>query len=139
MAEEKAKSLKTKKVLLYSAEQTPPPAPLFFSSLQHMLLALSLGMAVPVSVARVAGLDLAHSASLLAAAFFTMGVATLFQTYPGKFLGCGYQSMSVSDSAALAACLLAAEIGGVSLVLGMIVFSGVLKLLMSGFTFRMRK
>ena len=139
MAEEKAKSLKTKKVLLYSAEQTPPPAPLFFSSLQHMLLALSLGMAVPVSVARVAGLDLAHSASLLAAAFFTMGVATLFQTYSGKFLGCGYQSMSVSDSAALAACLLAAEIGGVSLVLGMIVFSGVLKLLMSGFTFRMRK
>lgn len=139
MAEEKAKSLKTKKVLLYSAEQTPPPAPLFFSSLQHMLLALSLGMAVPVSVARVAGLDLAHSASLLAAAFFTMGVAALFQTYPGKFLGCGYQSMSVSDSAALAACLLAAEIGGVSLVLGMIVFSGVLKLLMSGFTFRMRK
>ncbi len=139
MAEENAKSLKTKKVLLYSAEQTPPPAPLFFSSLQHMLLALSLGMAVPVSVARVAGLDLAHSASLLAAAFFTMGVATLFQTYPGKFLGCGYQSMSVSDSAALAACLLAAEIGGVSLVLGMIVFSGVLKLLMSGFTFRMRK
>ena len=139
MAEEKAKSLKTKKVLLYSAEQTPPPAPLFFSSLQHMLLALSLGMAVPVSVARVAGLDLAHSASLLAAAFFTMGVATLFQTYPSKFLGCGYQSMSVSDSAALAACLLAAEIGGVSLVLGMIVFSGVLKLLMSGFTFRMRK
>ncbi len=139
MAEENAKSLKTKKMLLYSAEQTPPPAPLFFSSLQHMLLALSLGMAVPVSVARVAGLDLAHSASLLAAAFFTMGVATLFQTYPGKFLGCGYQSMSVSDSAALAACLLAAEIGGVSLVLGMIVFSGVLKLLMSGFTFRMRK
>lgn len=139
MAEENAKSLKTKKVLLYSAEQTPPPAPLFFSSLQHMLLALSLGMAVPVSVARVDGLDLAHSASLLAAAFFTMGVATLFQTYPGKFLGCGYQSMSVSDSAALAACLLAAEIGGVSLVLGMIVFSGVLKLLMSGFTFRMRK
>ncbi len=139
MAEENAKSLKTKKVLLYSAEQTPPPAPLFFSSLQHMLLALSLGMAVPVSVARVAGLDLAHSASLLAAAFFTMGVATLFQTYPGKFLGCGYQSMSVSDSAALAACLLAAEIGGVSLVLGMIIFSGVLKLLMSGFTFRMRK
>ena len=139
MAEEKAKSLKTKKVLLYSAEQTPPPAPLFFSSLQHMLLALSLGMAVPVSVARVAGLDLAHSASLLAAAFVTMGVATLFQTYPGKLLGCGYQSMSVSDSAALAACLLAAEIGGVSLVLGMIVFSGILKLLMSGFTFRMRK
>ena len=139
MAEEKAKSLKTKKVLLYSAEQTPPPAPLFFSSLQHMLWALALGRAVPVSVARVAGLDLAHSASLLAAAFFTMGVATLFQTYPGKFLGCGYQSMSVSDSAALAACLLAAEIGGVSLVLGMIVFSGVLKLLMSGFTFRMRK
>ena len=139
MSEEKVKSLKSKKVLLYSAEQTPPPVPLFFSSLQHMLLGLSLGMAVPVSVARVAGLDLAQSASLLAAAFFTMGIATLFQTYPGKFLGCGYQSIAVSDSAALAACIMAAEIGGVPLVLGMIIFSGLLKLIMSGFTFRMRK
>ena len=46
------------KSVLYSSGQIPPAMPLFFSSLQHMLLVLSLGMAMPVSIARVVCLDL---------------------------------------------------------------------------------
>ena len=46
-----------KKRVLYSAAQTPPPAPLILSSLQHMLLVLSLGMAMPISIARAAVAD----------------------------------------------------------------------------------
>ena len=68
------KTLNAKKTVLYAAHQVPPAMPLFFSSLQHMLLILSLGMAMPVSIARTAGLDLSLSGSLLAAALFTMGL-----------------------------------------------------------------
>lgn len=128
-----------KKGIIYSANQTPPATPLFFSSLQHTLLVVSLGMALPISVARSAGLDLSLSASLLAASLFAMGVTSILQTFPGKFLGTGYQSISVSDSAALAACIMAAEIGGVPLVLGMTIFSGVLKAIIGSFTFNFRK
>lgn len=124
---------------LYSAEQTPPPAPLLFSSLQHMLLVLSLGMAMPISIARAAGLDLSLSSSLLAAALFSMGFTSILQTIPGRFLGSGYQSLSVGDSAALSACIMAAELGGVPLLLGMTVFSGILRFGLGSFTFRLRK
>ena len=124
---ENVKKLNAEKTVLYSSAQTPPAAPLFFSALQHMLLILSLGMAMPVSIARAAGLDVNLSSSLLAAALFTMGLTGILQTLPSRFVGSGFQSLSVADSAALSACILAAEIGGVPLVLGMTIFSGVLR------------
>ena len=127
------------KTVLYSSGQVPPAMPLFFSSLQHMLLVLSLGMAMPVSIARVVGLDLKLSASLLAAALFCMGFTCILQTIPNRILGSGYQSISVADSAALSACILAAEIGGIPLVLGMTIFSGVLRFILGSFTFKLRR
>lgn len=128
-----------KKKILYSSSQTPPKGPLFFSSLQHMLLIVSLGMALPISVGRTVGLDLTLSTSLLSAALFSMGITGILQTIPSKYVGSGFQSLSVSDSAALAACIMAAQIGGIPLVLGMTILSGILKGILGSFTFRMRK
>ena len=139
MAETKPQKINAKKTVLYSSNQIPPAAPLFFSSLQHMLLILSLGMAMPVSIARAAGLDLQLSGSLLAASLFCMGFSSILQTVRGRFIGSGYQSLSVADSAALSACILAAEIGGVPLVLGMTIFSGVLRFALGSFTFKLRR
>jgi NCS2 family nucleobase:cation symporter-2 len=96
-------------------------------------------MAMPISIARAAGLDLSLSASLLAAALFCMGFTSILQTIPGRFIGCGYQSISACDSAALSACIMAAELGGIPLMLGMTIFSGVLRFILGSFTFRMRK
>ena len=134
-----AKTVSGKKTLLYTADQMPPAGPLIFSSLQHMLLALSMGLALPISVARAAGLDIAHSSALLAASLFAMGFATILQTVPGKFIGSGNQSISTCDSAAISASLLAAEIGGIPLVLGMTVFGCVVRFLLGSFSFRLRK
>lgn len=140
MAEKSSpKKLNGKKTVLYSSGQIPPAGPLFFSSLQHMLLILSLGMAMPVSIARAAGLDLQLSSSLLAAALFCMGFSCILQTVKSRIIGSGYQSMSVADSAALSACILAAEIGGVPLVLGMTIYSGLLRFVMGSFTFKIRR
>ena len=83
---EKTKELNTRKTVLYSSNQRPPAAIWFFSSLQHMLLILSLGMAMPVSIARVAGLDLKLSSSLLSAALFCMGVSCILQTIRTRFV-----------------------------------------------------
>ena len=99
-----------KKTILYSAAQTPPKGPLFFSSLQHMLLVVSLGMALPIAIGRTVGLDLTLSTSLLSAALFSMGITGILQTLPNKYIGSGFQSLSASDSAALAACVMAAQI-----------------------------
>ena len=139
MAETNPKKLNTKKTVLYSSGQIPPAGPLFFSSLQHMLLILSLGMAMPVSIARTAGLDMQLSGSLLAASLFCMGFSCILQTLKNRFIGSGFQSMSVADSAALSACILAAELGGVPLVLGMTIFSGLLRFVLGSFTFKLRR
>ncbi len=128
-----------RKKILYSADQTPPKGVLILSSLQQMLVLISIGMAVPVSVARIAGLDLLHSSSFLAASLLCMGVASIVQTFPGKFLGSGYQSFSACDSAAISACVLAAELGGIPLVLGMTVYSCILRFVLGSFAFRLRK
>lgn len=133
------KQLQAHRTLLYASGQTPPPAPLFFSSLQHMLLVLSLGMAMPISVARAAGLDLALSASLLAASLFCMGISSILQTMGSRYLGSGYQSLSVSNSAALSASILAAQVGGIPLLLGMTIFSGLVRFVLSFFIFPFRK
>ncbi|MBQ0084094.1 MAG: purine/pyrimidine permease [Clostridiales bacterium] len=135
---ETEKTVQGKKVL-YSANQTPPKSVLIFSSLQQMLLLISIGMALPVSVARAADLDVAHSGSLLAAALLTMGVASILQTINGKFIGSGYQAFSACDSAAISACLLAAQAGGIPLVIGMTVFSSVAKFCLGSFAFKLRK
>ena len=136
---ETSKKLGSRKAPLYTSSQVHAAAPLFFSSLQHMLLILSLGMAMPVSIARTAGLDLNLSGSLLSAALFCMGFSCILQTLKTRFIGSGYQSMSVADSAALSACILAAEIGGIPLVLGMTIFSGVLRFILGSFTFKLRR
>jgi len=139
MAEATPQKLNTKKTVLYSSGQVPPAGPLFFSSLQHMLLILSLGMAMPVSIARTAGLDMQLSGSLLAASLFCMGFSCILQTLKNRFIGSGFQSMSVADSAALSACILAAELGGVPLVLGMTIFSGLLRFVLGSFTYKLRR
>lgn len=57
---------------IFEAAGQTLPAALILSSMQHMLLVLSLGMAMPVSNARAAGLDLSLSSSLLAAVLMLM-------------------------------------------------------------------
>ena len=134
-----AKPATSKKGTFYGPAETPPPLLLIFSSLQHMLLVLSLGLALPVTIARTAGLTVGESGIFLSISLFTIGVTGILQTIPGKRLGTGYMDMSVSDSAALSACTMAAQLGGMPLVYGMTVISGLLKGVLGSFTYRMRK
>lgn len=79
------------KGILYSAEQTPPPKLLIFSAIQHALLLISLGIALPVTVSRAIGLDAVGSAAFLSSTLFCLGIAAFLQSMNGRFLGGGYQ------------------------------------------------
>ena len=43
-----------KRSILYNAGQTPPTSVLIVSALQHMIIILSMGMAVPITLASAA-------------------------------------------------------------------------------------
>lgn len=144
MQDEKAETneelrVNKKKGLLYAADDRPPRGMTCLLSLQHMLLVISVGISVPVTLARAAGLDIQHSAAFLAASIFAMGVCTVLSTVPGRYIGSGRQCMSACESAALACSVLAVEKGGIPLVLGMVAFSGVVRFVLSHFAFRLRK
>lgn len=123
----------------YKADQTPPVSVLIFSAIQNMLLVISLGMSVSVVLSKTCGLDLEYSSSLLSACLFGMGIQGILQTIKGKYIGSGFLSMSTVETATIAVCVMSAEIGGIPLVLGMTIFSGLLKFVLGSFTFKLRK
>ena len=128
-----------KKTLLYNSEQTPPFKILFTSALQHMIIILSMGMAVPVTIANAAGLDLRLSGTLLASALFIIGLTTILQSSKFRLWGSGYMGFAAVNSASLSACILAVNAGGIPLVLGMTIFSGILGLILSLFVYKLRR
>lgn len=138
MAKSTVKQL-NKKTLLYNSEQTPPFKILFTSALQHMIIILSMGMAVPVTIANAAGLDLRLSGTLLASALFIIGLTTILQSSRFRLCGSGYMGFAAVNSASLSACILAVNAGGIPLVLGMTIFSGVLGLILSLFVYKLRR
>ncbi|MFA6930570.1 MAG: solute carrier family 23 protein [Lentisphaeria bacterium] len=128
-----------KKEVFYGPADTPPPVLLIFSSIQHMLLVLSLGLALPVTISRSAGLTPGEAGVFLSLALLSIGITSILQTLPSKYLGSARMDMSVSDSAALSACNYAAQLGGMPLVYGMTILSGLFKGVLGSFTYRMRK
>ncbi len=123
----------------YGSGDRPPPMLMIFSSIQHMLLVLSLGLALPVTIARTAGLTPGESGIFLSLALLSIGITGILQTLPSRYLGNGRMDLSVSDSAALSACALAAQLGGMPLVYGMTALSGLFKGILGSFTYFFRK
>ena len=129
----------SKKAVFYGPADRPPLMLTIFSSLQHMLLVLSLGLALPVTVARAVGLTPQESGLLLSISLLSLGITGILQTLPNRFLGNGRIDLSGSDSGALSACTFAATLGGMPLVFGMTLFSGIFKGILGSFTYRFRK
>ena len=109
----------------YGPAERPPLMLTIFSSIQHMLLVLSLGLALPVTVARAANLTPTESGVLLSISLLSIGITGILQTLPSRFFGNGRMDLSGSDSAALSACAFAAQLGGMPLVFGMTLISGI--------------
>lgn len=129
MAKSAVKQL-NKRTLLYNSGQTPPFKILFASALQHMIILLSMGMAVPVTIAKAAGLDLRLSGTLLALALFITGLTTILQSARFRLWESGYMGFAAVNSASISAGILAVNAGGIPLVLGMTIFSGVLGMIL---------
>lgn len=102
----------SKKKTFYGPAERPPVMLTVFSSIQHMLLVLSLGLALPVTVARAAGLNPQEAGVLLSISLLSIGITGILQTLPSRFFGNGRMDLSGSDSAALSACAFAAQLGG---------------------------
>jgi xanthine permease XanP len=116
--------------ILYGVEDTPPPGVLIFSGLQHVVQ-MAIRLLFPLLVAREAGLPPGRVLDVLGVSMLVMAVATLLQMIPRGLVGCGYLCPPSFTSAYIAPSLVAARSGGLSLVVGMTLFGGVIETALS--------
>lgn len=116
--------------LAYGVGETPPPAVLWLTALQHIAV-LGMLMVFPVLVAREAGAPPAVAAQILSAGVLALGVGTALQALTRGPVGSGYLAPTGFQAVYLGPSMVAAQAGGLPLVFGMTVFAGVVEAALS--------
>jgi NCS2 family nucleobase:cation symporter-2 len=113
--------------MVYKVNDMPPPAPLLVLSLQHMLFMFAAS-AFPAMLVREIGGDLEMAASLVSLTMIMSGIGSIMQASHIKYIGSGYLCPNVCGPSYLTASLHAAWIGGIPLMRGMVLFSGLIEM-----------
>lgn len=114
----------------YWLDEVPPPGVVFLSALQHVGLICSL-IAIPLAVAREAGLAPDQTVNLVAVSMLVLGITTILQTLQRGPVGSGLLAPSSFSGAYLAPSLIAAKVGGLPLVFGMTILGGLFEAALS--------
>jgi len=123
--------------LVYGLDDTPPPTALVLLGLQHVSIAC-VSLLIPLMVAKAAGLPAEALPSLISFSMIAIAVTTFLQAYRFKGLGAGYLIPGYCTSNYLSASIAAAQVGGMPLVYGMTLVSGVFELAVSRLLIRLR-
>ncbi len=112
--------------LLYSADQTPPPAILALSAIQHVAV-MAVTLVFPIIIAREAGLTAVQRTDLVSLSMLAIGVATILLCLRSRFIGSGYLVPAGFTGIFLGPSLFALQLGGLGLLMGMTVVAGVIQ------------
>jgi NCS2 family nucleobase:cation symporter-2 len=124
--------------IAYGVDDHPPAYILWVSALQHVFIATTVGLFMPLLV-----LDAAHASHgtiqhVLSLCMLALGVGTILSSLDLRNFGSGYL-MPVSFSGVyFSVSILAANQGGLALVAGMTIFAGLVQLLLSTAVSRLR-
>jgi NCS2 family nucleobase:cation symporter-2 len=102
------------------------------SGLQHVGL-ISIFLLYPLLVSREGGLSVEQTSDYLSLTMLVLGIGAILQSLPRGLVGGRYLCPPVCTAAYLVPSLLAVKIGGMSLVLGMTVFGGLVEVALSRF------
>ncbi len=117
---------------VYNVEDHVPPMVLVLSVLQHFFV-LAVYMTYPVIITKmIAGGGGDMTSFLISATLIGSGIATILEAW--KYTGCGYIFPMVPNSSYLPASMLAATAGGLPLLYGMMIFTGILEMIVSRLT-----
>lgn len=124
--------------LQFARDESPPLPVLVLSGLQHNAVLVGVGVVLPLLVLGRGDLDEATTRTCLGLALIALGLSTILQIQRGPLLGSGYLAPSTFAAAYLPACISAMEKGGPGLVMGMLVFGGVVQMAMAPLLRRLR-
>jgi xanthine/uracil permease len=113
--------------LAFARDDAVPASILLLSGLQHVALILGVGLALPLLVLQSSGLDPDRQRDMLSFGMLALAIGTLLQVRAGRHVGSGYLIPATFTAVYLAPCISAMNAGGPSLVMGMLLFGGVLQ------------
>ena len=113
--------------IFYGVDDKPPHGVTVLSGLQHVGL-ISIILVYPLLVTREAGLSSQASQDVLSLSMIVLGIGAILQVLPRGFIGARLLCPPTFTAAYLAPSLIAVKTGGLSLVLGMTAFGGVIAL-----------
>ena len=112
--------------LLYSVEETPPRAVLVVAGLQQVAM-MSNSLLYPIILGREAHLSPDRLLDFVSVSMLALAIGALLLCAKSRFIGCGYLVPAGYTQVFLGPSLSAAQIGGLPLVFGMTVITGILQ------------
>ena len=119
-------------------EGRPPKLMLLVNGMQHAVLILGIGLAMPILVLSHSGLPELQAGHLLSLSMIALALSTLLLIQARSIMGSGYLIPAVYTAAYLPPCIAAMQHGGPALVMGMLMFGGVLQMSIAPLIFRLR-
>ncbi len=123
--------------IIYGVNDVPPVGVTLLSGLQHVGI-ISIILVFPLLVAREAGLSRDRTLDVLSLSMLVLGIGTILQALPRGAVGAHFLCPPVFSAAYLSPSLLAVKTGGLSLVLGMTAFGGLVEVALSRALHRLR-
>lgn len=129
--------MKRPTALVYGVDDQPPINVQWLTALQHIGM-ITVFLVVPLAVCRAAKLPPEAARDMLSLTMLAIGIGTLLQSLRRGPLGCGYLAPNGPSAIYLGPSLIAAQLGGIPLVLGMTLFAGVVEAAVSRMWHRLR-
>jgi NCS2 family nucleobase:cation symporter-2 len=123
--------------LIYAANETPPPAVLIISALQHVAV-MAITILYPLILAHEAGLTATDLVDFVSLSMLALGVSTVLLCANSRYVGCGYLCPGGFTQIYLGPSLFALHYGGLAVVFGMTAVAGVLQLAIAPLLRRVR-
>lgn len=117
----------TPESMVYKVNDVPPPGPLIVLSIQHMLFMFAAS-SFPAMLVREIGGSVEMATALVSLTMIVAGMGSIIQPLRWKYLGSGYLCPNLCGPSYLSASLHAAWVGGLPLMRGMILFSGLVEM-----------
>ncbi|MEN6622117.1 MAG: solute carrier family 23 protein, partial [Smithella sp.] len=123
--------------IVYGVDDKPPFQIIIVLAIQHIFF-LTAGLIVATMITKAIGCSSELVQSIVCMSMITGGIATILQALKKGPFGSGYLCTSGIDPTFVSCSIFAGLTGGISLILGMSIFSGILESLISRFINRMR-
>jgi xanthine permease XanP len=127
-----------KKSIVYSVNQVPPPGALIALSIQHVFL-MFMSLCLPILFCSQMGSSADFAVNIIACSMLAAGLGSIIQSVGLPYIGSGYLCPNVCGPSYFSLSISAAWLGGLPLMRGMIIITGLCEMAMAPVLEKLKK